>query len=341
MKKSDLSFEYPEHLIALKPNRPSRVMIVENSQPSEISIQALLYLPEPGDVWVVNNTQVLPRRVFSEQLELEILFLKPCDPEQTEWEVLFPSSRITDSQHVTLPGGIEFKILARGLPQIIRLSKPISENYFDQFGELPLPPYIQKLRPSRHQSEADRIWYQTAWAKYAGSLAAPTASLHFSNEDIDLLRSRGIKVLEVTLHVGIGTFLPIKTEDLSQHIMHKEWAEVPQKVWDEIQEAKAQKKKVWALGTTVTRTLESIPLGYLTHTPNGYSGETQLFIKPGFRFQVLDRLMTNFHQPESTLLALVVAAQDLSTVKSCYQWAIQKEFRLFSYGDLSVWDIRS
>jgi S-adenosylmethionine:tRNA ribosyltransferase-isomerase len=317
-------------------------MRVENGRPSEISIQDLLHLPEPGDVWVINNTQVLPRRVFAEQLGLEILFLKPSNTDLTEWEVLFPCSRIKDSQSVTLPGGeIEFKILTRGLPQIIRLSKPVSETYFDQFGELPLPPYIQKLRTSRHQTEEDRIWYQTAWAKYAGSLAAPTASLHFSKDDMDFLRSRGVKVLEVTLHVGIGTFLPIKTEDLSQHIMHKEWAEVPQKVWDEIQEAKSQKKKVWALGTTVTRTLESIPLGYLTHTPDGYSGETQLFIKPGFRFQVLDRLMTNFHQPESTLLALVVAAQDLSTVKSCYQWAIQKEFRLFSYGDLSVWDIKS
>jgi len=342
MKKSDLAFDYPKSLVALEPKRPSRVMSVgRDGEPCEISIQNLLDLPSPGDIWVINNTQVLPRRVWSEELGLEILFLKATNESQTEWETLFPASRVRDSQEVALPGGVELKILSRGLPQVVKASKPLGEDYFFKFGELPLPPYIQKLRPSRHQSEADRLWYQTAWAKYSGSLAAPTASLHFSNEDMTYLRSRNVNVLEVTLHVGIGTFLPIKSEELSHHVMHKEWAEVSREVWDQIQEAKRKGLTIWALGTTVTRTLESIPKGFLAETPDGYAGETQLFIQPGFKFEVLDKLMTNFHQPESTLLALVAAAQDLSTVKKCYHWAIQNHFRLFSYGDLSVWDVRS
>jgi len=341
MKKADLTFDYPEHLVALEPKRPSRVMRVEGKIPKEISLHDLLELPGPGDVWVINNTQVLPRRIWTHDPELEILFLKPINSDQTEWETLFPASRIKDKQIMKLPEGVNFQVISRGLPQVIKLSQPVTEVYFNKHGELPLPPYIQKLRADRHQKDQDRTWYQTAWAKYAGSLAAPTASLHFTEQDIQFLRSRGVKVLEITLHVGIGTFLPIKTENLSEHVMHKEWAEVSGSVWHAITEAKNRGYKIWGLGTTVARTLESIPKGLLQRTQDGYVGDTQLFIQPGFKFEVLDRLMTNFHQPESTLLALVAAAQDLSTVLACYQWAIQNQFRLFSYGDLSVWDVRS
>lgn len=341
MKKDQLNFDYPDHLVALEPCRPSRVMRVRGQEPSEIAVKALLDEPAPGDLWVLNNTQVLPRRVWSANGELEVLFLKPANPTGDLWETLFPASRVKDGQSVQLPDGLELKIVTRGLPQVVMLNRPVTEGYFNQFGELPLPPYIQKLRNTRHQTCQDQNWYQTAWAKYSGSLAAPTASLHFTSQDMEYLKSRGVQVLEITLHVGIGTFLPVKAEDLSDHVMHKEWAQVPLPVWDQIQHTKQRGNRIWGLGTTVTRTLESIPKGLLQKTDEGYCGETELFIQPGFRFEVLDRLMTNFHQPESTLLALVASVQDLSTVKKCYQWAIQKEFRLFSYGDLSVWDVRS
>lgn len=341
MKKSELLFEYPEHLVALEPRRPSRVMRVEGQTPKEISFQDLLDLPSPGDIWVINNTQVLPRRIWAHDPELEILFLKPVNSDQTVWETLFPASRIKDNQIVKLPQDIHLQVISRGIPQVVKLSHPVTDVFFNQYGELPLPPYIQKLRGDRHQTPQDSKWYQTAWAKYAGSLAAPTASLHFSEQDMQYLKSRGVIVLEVTLHIGIGTFLPVKTENLSEHVMHKEWAEVSSAVWNQIITAKKQGSKIWGLGTTVTRTLESIPKGFLQKTHDGYLGETQLFIQPGFKFEVLDHLITNFHQPESTLLALVAAVQDLSTVKACYQWAIQNQFRLFSYGDLSVWDVRS
>jgi S-adenosylmethionine:tRNA ribosyltransferase-isomerase len=355
MKKSDLSFPYPESLVALKPQRPSRVMKVQKKIPSEISLQDLLEEVSPGDVWVINNTQVIPRRVWTLQGDLEILFLKPRDDDKGSedpkefrgfqdcekhfyWEVLFPASRVEENQAVLLPGGVSFRLIERGLPQVIALSEPLTEGYFTQYGELPLPPYIQKRRQNRHQSPGDLEWYQTAWAKYSGSLASPTASLHFDQKDLQFLKEKGVHVLEITLHIGLGTFLPIKCEDLNQHQMHSEWVEIPQETWDTIKEAKERGSCVWALGTTVTRSLESLAKGYFQKNETSYFGETNLFIQPGFSLEIVDRLMTNFHQPESTLLALVAAFQDLTTVKTCYQWAIDKQFRLFSYGDLSVWD---
>lgn len=333
LRVQDLDFSYPEELVAQEPLRPSRVMWVENSLPTEISLDHVLERLAPGDILVVNDTKVLKRRVFAE--ELEILFLS--SPDQIHWDVLFPSRKFKVGDKISLPLGIELEVLMKGRPQKVKSSRPLTEEDFEQMAEIPLPPYIQKARKRRHTQSEDQAWYQTAWAQRPGSLAAPTASLHFQEKHLQQLRRRNIEILPLTLHVGLGTFLPVSSEYLKDHPMHEEFVEIPQNTWQRLQEAKAGGHKVWALGTTAARSLESAALGKLSRGPQGFFGSTDLLIQPGFRWQVVDCLLTNFHQPQSTLLALVSAFSDLNTVKSCYRWAIERRFRLFSYGDLSVW----
>ena len=236
--------------------------------------------------------------------------------------------------------GIAAECTERGLPQIIRTTQPLTEEYFAMAAELPLPPYIQKERKERHQRSSDDSNYQPAWAEKPGSLASPTASLHFSIDDIARIKNRGVHVVTVTLHVGLGTFLPIKTHSLSDHKMHSEFVEISSTTWDTIQKAKDRDAKIWALGTTAVRAVESAALNLLNAAPApgvAWQGTSELFIQPGFEFQIVDRLMTNFHQPKTTLLALVSAFADLTTVKEAYAWAIERKYRLFSYGDLTVW----
>lgn len=334
----DLDFHFPEELIATHPVRPSRVMWVDaTGEPSEISISELVQRIPPNDVLVLNDTRVLPRRVFS--LEgFEVLFIR--EVADAEWEVLFPASRLKGENHLQLPEGVTAELVHRGLPQRVRVSHNLDDRYFERCGELPLPPYIQKARGERHESNRDRDQYQTAWATKPGSLAAPTASLHFSQEDLQVLRERGVRVVTLTLHVGLGTFLPIKTHEIDQHEMHEEFIEIPTVAWEEVRRAKERGSKVWALGTTAVRSLESVPAGAVSPARESgvaYSGFSQLYITPGFDYKIVDCLLTNFHQPRTTLIALVGAFAGLQRVKACYQWAIARKFRLFSYGDLSVW----
>lgn len=334
MKTSDLDFPFPDELIATEPKRPSRVMWVEDGRPCEISPAELLARIPVGDVLVMNDTRVLRRRVFAG--ELEILFLASDDGRR--WQVLFPARAHKIGDRIELPFGRVMTLVQKGRPQEIETDQPLDEDYFSRAAELPLPPYIQKMRESRHTRGEDESWYQTAWAEKPGSFAAPTASLHFSAADTAALESRGVKTAKVTLHVGLGTFLPVKVEDLDQHEMHSEWAEIPPATWSLIEETRRRGGKVWALGTTVTRTLESAAHGRLAADgQGGWRGFTDLLIQPGFEYRAVDRLLTNFHQPKSTLLALVAAFAGLETVKACYQWAIERKFRLFSYGDLSAW----
>ena len=335
MKLSDLKFDYPEELIATEPRRPSRVMWVENNQSTEITVSELLARIPVGDVLVINNTRVLKRRLFSEN-ETEILFLDQIFTENNsgqsnQWKVLFPSKKLKVGEIVDLPRGFKMKLLEKGRPQVVEVTPPITENDFAEMAELPLPPYIQKAREARHNVVADESWYQTAWAAKPGSMAAPTASLHFSQYDIQQLKARGVQVIELTLHVGLGTFLPVIVEDLNEHKMHSEKYEISKENWQQITDAKSNAKKIWTLGTTTTRVVESI-----VRTGELF-GETDILLQVGSEFKIVDRLLTNFHQPESTLLALVAGYSDLQTVKKCYAWAIEKRFRLFSYGDLSVW----
>lgn len=360
MRIEELDFSYPEANVATERAGTSRVMLVRGETFSELpnGLSDLIESFESGDLLVINNTKVLARRVFAES-GLEILFLTDLKGE-TEWSVLCPATRWKNGTKQSLPGGVELELIARGRPQTVRASRPLTDEYFEAHGDLPLPPYIQKARDERRNRSQDKTAYQTAWAEKPGSLAAPTASLHFTNNDLDQLRSRGVRIEHVTLHVGLGTFLPVTADHLEEHVMHAEFAEIPMATWEAILSTKAHGKNVWALGTTVTRTLESAAAGLLekaatdvvcehviddSRTTTGLSqgellaffGETKLFIQPGFHFKIVDRLLTNFHQPRSTLIALVAAFAGLDVVKKAYAYAIEKDFRLFSYGDLSAW----
>lgn len=283
-----------------------------------------------GDVLVINDTKVLPVRVWSMKGD-EVLFVRPH--QAGEWEVLFLARDYKLNDELEFPGGHRARLTAKGLPQRLTFERELSQNFFLEFGEPALPPYIQAARGDRHARREDREWYQTKWAEHPGSSAAPTASLHFSLDDLATLRQKGVILAPLTLHVGLGTFLPIKSAELSAHAMHSEDILIPRDTMAAVENA----RHVWALGTTVTRALEAQAKGHLQETEAGFVGDTRLFISPGFEFQVVDRLLTNFHQPRSTLLALVMAFAGESRVRESYVWAMERRFRLFSYGDLSAW----
>jgi S-adenosylmethionine:tRNA ribosyltransferase-isomerase len=228
-------------------------------------------------------------------------------------------------------------LVEKGRPQKVETSRPLDEAYFETYGELPLPPYIQKVRSDRHTIGEDSQWYQTAWNLKPGSFAAPTASLHFNESHLEALRQKGVTIVTLTLHVGLGTFLPVDADDLENHKMHSEEVSIPLTLLETLQRAREEGGRIWAMGTTVIRALESQARGLLQKRGDAYTGGTELLILPGFEFKMADRLLTNFHQPESTLLALVMAFAGKEKVRSVYSWAIEKQFRLFSYGDLSIW----
>lgn len=333
MKLSDLDYEFPEELIATTPSRPTRVMWVENDQaPLELTLAQVLEKIPAGDIFVINNTKVLKRRVFAEA-DVEILFLDQVGESEKSntWKVLFPSKKFEVGSELKLPLGHTMKLIEKGRPQIVEVTPPMTETDFEKCAELPLPPYIQKARQERHNVKNDESWYQTAWAEKPGSMAAPTASLHFSETDIANLRKKGVQVVEVTLHVGLGTFLPVTVEDLNQHVMHSEFYDISASNWNLIKKAKVEGHHIWSLGTTTTRVLESVA------RTGKLSGETDILLQVGSEFKIIDRLMTNFHQPQSTLLALVSGFAGLEKVKKAYAWAIERRFKLFSYGDFSIW----
>jgi S-adenosylmethionine:tRNA ribosyltransferase-isomerase len=331
MQVSDLNYDYPPELVATEPARPTRVAFVAGGAPSELDMDGLLGRFAPGDLLVINESKVIPARVFSNE-EVEILFLRPVSAD--EWQVLFPAREFKAGARLALPGGVAATLVQKGLPQILRVSPAIGPEYFFEHGEMALPPYIQEARGERHNRESDAEFYQSAWAKNPGSVAAPTASLHFTAAHLRKLKERGVQVAALTLHVGAGTFLPIKSEKLDDHTMHSEQVEIPRETLDLIKNTKG---RVWALGTTVARALEAWAAGDFGETDAGAFGETKIFIKPGFEWKVVGGLLTNFHQPKSTLLSLVSAFAGLDNVKNVYAWAVDKRFRLFSYGDLSAW----
>ncbi|MBE8222164.1 MAG: S-adenosylmethionine:tRNA ribosyltransferase-isomerase [Bdellovibrionales bacterium] len=340
----------------------------------EINKTELLNKFKQGDVLVINNTKVIKRRIFStDKNKLEILFINKIQDfnlndiqdsslndiqnskqnlskKTTEtWEVLCPSKKIKIGEAVHLPGDIQLKLIKKSIPQVVEVSQNLNLEYFKKYGQMPLPPYIQKARDKRENIQTDEVNYQTAWAKYYGSCAAPTASLHFTKSDLDYLKQkRKVKIVELTLHVGLGTFLPIKVKNLAEHKMHKEYLHIPSSSLKDIVCAKNNNCKIWALGTTVTRALETWALKNTKNNSNklideknivkDFITESELFITPGFNFKVIDVLMTNFHQPESTLLAMLMAFATKYKVLKVYEWAIKKKFRLFSYGDLSIWE---
>lgn len=344
MELADLQFEYPAELVATEKKTPSRIMLAKGLKSTDfqvselVSIDHLLALFEAGDVLVINNTKVLARRLFSDT-NFEILFLQKNSDAPDLWQVLCPSRQWPKNMKMQFPEGLSAELVERGRTQTVRVfpAEKWTEDYFEKYADLPLPPYILKTRKERRARMQDLVDYQTKWAKLPGSLAAPTASLHFSNEVLQVLKLRGVHIAEMTLHVGLGTFLPI-TSSLSEHKMHSEQVLISKSTWDQISQAKQSNKKIWALGTTVTRALESAAIGrLLKDSDENFYGETDIFIRSDFEFKIIDRLLTNFHQPESTLLALVASFAGLENVKQAYDFAIRNKFRLFSYGDLSLW----
>ncbi len=337
MKLSELDYTFPDHLVALKPKYPPRVLISEKlGKFSEIHFSDLKTEFNEKDLLVVNNTRVEKRRLFIE--DLEILCVSPLDKTLMLWNVLCPSQKWKNGW-VLKCGEVEFELVKRGYPHVVRTSHPLTELFFIQNGDIPIPPYIQNLRKQRKSLEDDKKWYQTSWSKLSGSSAAPTASLHFKKRDLKELGSVCQGVEEITLHIGFGTYLPIKSKILEEHEMHSEEVSISHKTWQNIENVKASGGKIWAMGTTAVRALESQAQGLLSIQDDFYKGTSNLFIKPGYKFLIVDRIMTNFHQPRSTLLAMIMAFAGKERVMDVYTWSIKNEFRLFSYGDLTVWKI--
>ncbi len=331
-------YEYPSDLVATVPAPISRIMYKkEGEDPQEISWPSLLGNLKPEDLLVVNDTQVFKARVTAQNVNnFEILFIERLEP--GVWKILCRSKKWPKIGTVNLPGDLSLKLVNKGSTQLVRLSREIEMDYFDQYGDMPIPPYILKARHKERNLITDNNDYQSVFAKNIGSIAAPTASLHFTENHIDTLKQRGVTVASLTLHVGIGTFLPIKVDDLDEHKMHSEWVSVPKNLIEQLSQCKKNGGRVWCLGTTSARALEAYANGHLNESENNFSGETDLFIKPGYKFKAIDVLLTNFHQPKSSLLSMVSAFSTRESVMSAYQWAIGRSFRLFSYGDLSVWE---
>jgi S-adenosylmethionine:tRNA ribosyltransferase-isomerase len=336
MLVSDLRYDYPPELIAQVPQEPCRILLQALQQaPCEISQDQLFNLFQSDDLLILNDSKVIPRRVFTSDGH-EILFLRAL--EATVWEVLFVARDLNLGQRLGLPGGVQAELQKKGLPQQLVVSHDLDEKYFLRWGQVALPPYIQRARGERRARPEDERWYQSAWAKHSGSTAAPTASLHFQQTDLEILRRRGVHIHFVTLHVGLGTFLPIQSSRLDEHPMHSESVFIPMETVDAIEQTKSKGRRVWALGTTAARSLEALACGHFVKNRTGeYCGDTNIFLRPGYEWKLVDGLLTNFHQPESTLLALVAAFVGLQTTLAAYRFAVEQRFRLFSYGDLSVW----
>lgn len=336
MKTDDFDFDLDEDLIAQHPmkNRDESRLMVMNKKSGEISHKRFYdivdYL-EPGDVLVLNDTRVIPARLFGNRPDkdekIEVLLVKR--EEDDVWETLVkPGKKMKLGSNITFGGGLlngEVVDINDEGNRFIKFSyEGIFEEILDELGNMPLPPYItEKLE--------DKERYQTVYAKHEGSAAAPTAGLHFTNELLDTIRQKGVIVKFVTLHVGLGTFRPVKVDDVEKHNMHSEMYIMPKDTADAINEAKKNGNKIIAVGTTCIRTLESV------HKKHGDiredSGWTDIFIYPGFEFKVVDSLITNFHLPKSTLLMLVSAFSTKENILRAYDIAVKERYRFFSFGD--------
>lgn len=347
---SDYDFDLPKELIAQDPlqDRASSRLLVLHKKTGEMSHhvfhEILDYLQE-GDCLVLNNTRVIPARLLGQKEDggaaVEILLLKRR--ENDVWETLVrPGKKLREGARVVFGGGALHAEIREVLPDGNRLVhfeyEGIFEEVLDRLGEMPLPPYI------KHELK-DRNRYNTVYAKYDGSAAAPTAGLHFTKELLERVEEKGVKLAYVTLHVGLGTFRPVKVEDVREHRMHTEWFQVTKEAADAINSAKAFGHRVICVGTTSCRTVESAAQLFLEKRQNGEesgadlqwvapcSGDTSIFIYPGFSFRVMDALITNFHLPESTLLMLVSALAGRENILRAYEEAVRQKYRFFSFGD--------
>ncbi|WP_127109762.1 tRNA preQ1(34) S-adenosylmethionine ribosyltransferase-isomerase QueA [Pararhodobacter zhoushanensis] len=345
MKLSDFDFDLPEELIATRPVKPrpaARLLHVEGDTMRDRHVSDLLEILQPGDRLVLNNTRVIPARLFGERVRetkdgsgrarIEATLLNP-EPDGG-WRVLArPLRKLAVGDRVSFGQGLDATVSRKEETEAVLafdLTGADFDSAVDLAGRMPLPPYIESRRPADAQDAED---YQTVFARTRGAVAAPTASLHFDNDLLTALRAKGVAFTEVTLHVGAGTFLPVKVEDVTTHRMHAEWGEVTAQAAAEINATKAAGGRVIAVGTTALRLIESAARSGVVEP---WRGETDIFIYPGFTFHAVDGLMTNFHLPKSTLLMLVSALMGFETVMAVYAHAIAGRYRFFSYGDASL-----
>lgn len=339
IRKSDYHFELPDELIAQYPladRSASRLLCLDrvSGQINHKQFSDIVDYLKPGDLLVFNNTRVIPARLFGQKSSggrIEMLVERVTG--DFEALVMMRSSRspkpgasVQVFNHSATEVAGEVEVLGRdGALFIVRSAREPIADLIRRCGHMPLPPYIERADES---SDQDR--YQTVYAKRDGAVAAPTAGLHFTDSLLASLSAKGVHMAEVTLHVGAGTFKPVKDDDIRDHTMHSEWFEISEDVVEKIRQTKAKGGRVVAVGTTSVRTLESAALdGEL----KACSGDTDIFIYPGFTFKVVDALITNFHLPESTLIMLVSALASRESVLNAYAEAVQERYRFFSYGD--------
>ena len=334
MKLSDFMYDLPEARIAQTPVEPrdhSRLMVLHRNSGAieHRHFYDIVEYLNPGDVLVVNETRVIPARLYGERPTggaCEVLLLKQLGPKR--WEPLVrPGKKLRPGAQVIFGDG---RLTGRVLENTDAGGRVVEfecegsfEAALDALGEMPLPPYI-------HEKLRDRDRYQTVYAKQDGSAAAPTAGLHFTPELLERIRAKGVEIVPVLLHVGLGTFRPVKVENVEDHEMHSEYFEVTREAADRVNAARARGGRIIAVGTTSVRTLESAAQdGRLV----AKRGDTNIFIKPGYRFQLVDALITNFHLPGSTLIMLVSALWDRERILEAYKTAVENEYRFFSFGD--------
>jgi len=350
---SDFTYDLPEELIAQTPlaNRSdSRLLVMQGSDRQHLGIKDLPSQLKPGDRLVFNNTRVVPARLFGHKasggkLELMLERLSPtgavlakirCSKSPKPGSLITLQGAVSpQTQKIATQASIQARVLARHddlfeLEAIDGSDRSLGE-FIERYGDIPLPPYIQR-KPTTEDAER----YQTVFAKTPGAVAAPTAGLHFDSQLLDALAQRCVDTSFITLHVGAGTFQPVRVDDISKHVMHAERAEVTQQVVDDIAATRALGGRVIAVGTTCVRSLEAAAAK--TGSLAAFNAQTQLFITPGFRFNVIDAMVTNFHLPESTLLMLVASFAGLDNTLTAYKAAVEKRYRFFSYGDaMLVW----
>ena len=339
MKTSDFYYDLPQELIAQTPADPrdSARMLVYHRDTGETEDRIFRDLPDylrPGDVMVINETRVIPARLLGVKTEtgipVEVLLLRRLDRDR--WETLVkPGRRLKKGTHVSFGEGkltCEIGDTTSAGGRVVTFSYDgVFEALLDELGQMPLPPYI-------HEKLENPEMYQTVYARQDGSAAAPTAGLHFTPELLDRIRAKGVDIVPVLLHVGLGTFRPVKVENIEEHEMHSEYFEVTQDAADRINRARKNGGRIVCIGTTSVRTLETVATADGVVHPG--SGMTKIFIKPGVPFKTTDVLLTNFHLPESTLLMLVSAFIGREEALRVYKEAVDKKYRFFSFGDCTL-----
>ena len=341
MNLSDFDFDLPEALIATRPARPrsaARLLVSQGDGMRDLYVRDLVDQFRPGDRLILNNTRVIPARLFGTRQRLdavakvEVTLLEPL---ANGWRALAkPLRKVLVGEVIRFSDDLSATVADKSetdLTLAFNLTGPDFEAALQSAGRMPLPPYIAAKRPADAQDNDD---YQTVFARHPGAVAAPTASLHFEPWLLQALADKGVSFSEVTLHVGAGTFLPVKVEDVTTHKMHAEWGEVTPQAAAEIMATKKAGGRIIPVGTTALRLIETAARA--SGQVQAWRGPTDIFIYPGFRFAVTDALMTNFHLPKSTLLMLVSALIGLDRMRQVYAHAVANGYRFFSYGDSSL-----